>query len=247
MSTKNKSDKNFTSVKINEIKDQNRSDLILDLVKSHFNEIEAYRTLRTNISFSLVQKEGAKVIIVTSSVAKEGKSTVSLNLARIMAQANSKVLIIDCDLRKPRLHKFYRTKCIPGVSNVLIGECDVSQIVNKTDEENLSVIYSGTIPPNPAEMLGSDEMKKFIEKLRQQYDYIILDTPPVLPVADALVLSQLADGAIIVALQGYTTHSMLKNSLSKLEFAKAKTLGIVLNGATPEKEKKYNRYSKMYK
>lgn len=219
-----------------------RQDILLD-GKSMFYEVEAYKTLRTNLMFALV-KTGCKKILITSSVSKEGKSTICINLAREMAQAKNKVLVIDCDLRKPRLHKFFKTKCVPGLSNYLVGDTPISDIINPTDTENLDIIYSGVVPPNPAEMLDSAEMRDFIEQVEQSYNYILIDCAPLMPVSDALVVSKLVDGAVHVILQDFTTHPMVEESLSKLEFASVKLLGFVLNGVKYSDANRYGKYSK---
>lgn len=223
-----------------------RQDILLNNT-SNFAEFEAYKILRTNLFFSLVKNDSpCKTIMMTSAVSREGKSTVCMNLARVMSQTKNKVLIIDCDLRKPRLHKFFNTKCVPGLSNVLIGENTIEEVLNPTDEPNLSAIYSGVIPLNPAEMLGSEEMKRVLNQLKERFDYILLDCTPVLPVADSLVISSFVNDVLIVAMQNYTTKSILKEAVSKLEFAGARIMGIILNGLDIKEDNKYKKYSKYY-
>ena len=220
-----------------------RKDMLLN-EDSDPSEIEAYKTIRTNLFFTLVHSSGCKKISVTSSVSKEGKSTVCVNLAKTIAQTNVKVLLIDCDLRKPRLHKFFKAKCVPGLSNYLIGKNPLEQIINKTGEQNLSIIYSGTIPPNPAEILGSEEFKNCIDELSKSYDYILLDCPPLLEVTDAMEVSKSIDGTLIVTRQNFTSHAFLIQSLKKLEFAGSKILGFILNDVTKKKNRYYYRYIK---
>lgn len=218
-----------------------RQDLLLN---KSFNatEIEAYKTIRTSLFFTLVHKEGCKKILVTSSISKEGKSTVCINLALTVAQTGAKVITVDCDLRKPRLHKFFKAKCIPGLSNYLIGRCGLDEIIKTTDNPNLSVIYSGIIPPNPAELLGSAEFRKLIDNLSSKYDYIFLDCPPLLEVSDALETSKITDGLILVTRHKYTSHKFINQSLKKIEFANVKILGFVLNDVPKKKNRYYYRY-----
>lgn len=220
-----------------------RKDMVLN-ADSDPIEVEAYKTIRTNLFFTLVHSAGCKKITVSSSISKEGKSTICVNLAKTIAQTNANVLLIDCDLRKPRLHKFFKAKCILGLSNYLIGNNNLDEIIHKTDERNLSIIYSGTIPPNPAEILGSPEFKNCVEQLSKNYDYIIMDCPPLLEVADAMEVSKNTDGIILVTRQNYTSHAFLYQSLKKIEFAGTKILGFILNDVAKRKNKYYYRYIK---
>jgi capsular exopolysaccharide synthesis family protein len=218
-----------------------RQDLLLNK-EFDATEIEAYRTIRTSLFFTLVNKEGNKKILITSSVSKEGKSTVCINLALTVAQTEAKVLVIDCDLRKPRIHKFFKAKCIPGLSNYLIGQSKLEEIIKPTVNPNLSVIYAGIVPPNPAELLASVEFKKLIEELEKKYNYIFLDCPPLLEVSDALEASKLTDGLILVTRHKYTSHKFINQSLKKIEFANVKILGFILNDVPKKKSRYYYRY-----
>lgn len=194
-----------------------------------FSVVEAYKTLRTNLMFA-AQNPGCKRIIITSTSPYEGKSTNCCNLGITLAQTNSNVLIIDCDLRKPTIHKFFKIKGIPGLSEVLAGMIDVKEVVQNTGYDKLKLICGGTIPPNPAELLGSDAMDELLYHLSAQYDYILLDTPPVNLVTDALALTTKTDGVVMVVRQGQTTHPELSRALASLKFANAKVLGTILNG-----------------
>lgn len=199
--------------------------------KTAFSVVEAYKTLRTNLMFA-AQNPGCKRIIITSTTPYEGKSTNCCNLGITLTQTNSNVLIIDCDLRKPAIHKFFKVKGIPGLSEVLAGMTDAEETIQDTGYDKLKLICGGTIPPNPAELLGSAAMEELLYKLSLQYDYILLDTPPINLVADALALTAMTDGVVLVARQGQTTHPELGRALSGLKFANAKVLGIILNGVT---------------
>ncbi len=193
-----------------------------------FIRAEAYKTLRTNLMFTL-WKQGCKRVIVTSALPKEGKSTSCCNLGITLAQTSSKVLIIDCDLRKPMLHKFFEQQGIPGLSEVLAGMATAAEAIHKTAYPNLKILCGGTTPPNPMELICSSAMSDLLDALSKEFDYILLDTAPVNLVADALALSPMTDGAILVVRQGETPHANLQHALSDLEFAHVKILGIVLN------------------
>ena len=225
-----------------DIRNEPRKDMILTSTSDPM-EIEAYKTLRSNLFFTLVHSTGCKRITVTSSVSKEGKSTVCVNLAKTIAETNATVLLVDCDLRKPRLHKFFKAKCIPGLSNYLIGDDNIDEIIHKTGEKNLSIIYSGTIPPNPVEILGSPEFKNCIEELSKRFDYILMDCPPLLEVTDAMEVSKNSDGTLLITRRKFTTHAILYQSLKKLEFAGTKILGFILNDVAKNKNRYYYRYT----
>lgn len=216
-----------------------------------FNVVEAYKMLRTNLIFTL-NKVGCKKIIVTSGLAREGKSTTSANLAIVLAQMNSRVLLVDCDLRKASVHKIFKINCVPGISDLLAGLCQPIEALHDTDQPNLKVICAGTMPPNPGELLGSDDMEAFILQMEENFDYIIIDTPPVNMVSDALTLSKFCDGVIVVARQNQTIHSELSKTLSRLAFVEAKVLGLILNDAEMKKGYyhykygKHGRYGKKY-
>lgn len=158
---------------------------------------EAYKSLRTNLRFTL-RWDGCKKIIISSPIPEDGKSTTSTNIAITIAQTGAKVLLIDCDMRKGRLHSFFDLKSAVGVSDTLSGMKDVKDVIQDTSYKNLQVIAIGSIPPNPAELLASVQMEELIKKLEKVYDYIIIDTPPVNVVSDALSLVKLVNGVVIV-------------------------------------------------
>lgn len=194
-----------------------------------FQVREAYKTLRTNVIFSLPQ-EGCKKICVTSSIASEGKSTNCLNLAITFAETGAKVLIIDCDLRRPNISKLLERKSYPGLSNVLVGLNKLEDVISDSGYKNLDVIFSGNIPPNPAELLGSDKMSDIIDELSKKYDYIFFDTAPVNIVTDTTILAKWMSGIIMVVLYNSTDKDTIEESIKQLEFVGAKILGFVLNG-----------------
>lgn len=191
--------------------------------------VEAFRTLRTNIQFSSIDKE-IKVIALTSSGSGEGKSTVAANLASIIAQSDKRVLLIDADLRKPRIHEMFRTGNALGLTNVLVRGRDMKDVLYTYETlNNLQIITSGPVPPNPAELIGSNKMKEFIESIRDQYDVIIIDTPPVGLVTDSAVLSTLVDGIIMVAASGETNIDEITKGKESLDKVNANIMGVVLN------------------
>ena len=201
---------------------------------------ESYRTLRTNIHFSSFDKK-VKTIVVTSSGTGEGKSTTCANLAVVMAENGYKTVLIDCDQRRASLHKLFNISNEKGLSDFLVGNIQFSEAVQKTEIPNLNIITSGTKPPNPSELIGSEKMKNFIEDLKETYDYLILDTPPVTIVTDAQLLSTYADGCVLVVASSEVEKAAAVKSKELLEKVNAKILGVVLN-KMDVKQKGYSRY-----
>lgn len=201
---------------------------------------EAYRSLRTSIKFSSSDKL-IKTIVVTSSLIGEGKSTVVGNLAYSLNQDGSRVLVIDCDLRKPSIHENFLLSNEKGLTDILVGKSDLKSVTKKI-EESLFLITAGTIPPNPAEILGSKEMEDLIKELSINFDYIILDTPPILPVSDTLLLASKADATLIVVNARKTKEKMVKESYSKLVEARANVIGTILNESDKSLDNKYCGY-----
>lgn len=208
-----------------------------------FSVKEAYKAIRTNIALSIM-KEGCKRLVFTSAIPSEGKSTTALNVAVSFSRAYSKVLLIDCDLRKPRMHKALGLGNNVGVSNVLSGLANLDDAIQKSRFENLDVLSSGLIAPNPSEMLASERMQKMLEALSERYEYIIIDTPPINVVADALPLIKISDGMVLVTRQNYSSHGELEAALSKLQFINAKILGVVVNCSGENVTRKYKSMGK---
>ncbi len=190
---------------------------------------EAYRSLRTNIQFSDVDNP-KRVILMTSSATKEGKSTTCVNLAITFAQTGSRVLLVDSDLRRPTLHNFFNVDKMYGLSNVLIGSLAFSDVIKRTEVENLDLITAGDIPPNPAEMVASERMRVFLEEARSRYDVVLLDSPPVVAVTDAAILTTRADATIVVVSSGMTGRAELKRALGLIQSVGSNVLGVILNG-----------------
>lgn len=212
---------------------------------------ESYKTIRANIMFS-VMKKGCKKIVVTSSAPNEGKTTTTVNLAVSVSQADQKVLLIDGDLRKPKIHNYFNIPNAPGLTNYLGDKIsrkkttDLFSVVHPTEYENLSVLCAGSIPPNPAELLGSELMTEFLDDISKDFDYIIIDTPPINVVSDCMPLVRESDGVVVVVRSGHSTHPELQRALSSLEFIDAKILGFVVNFVESRAGKigKYSKYGK---
>lgn len=206
---------------------------------------EAYRSIRTNIQFSRIDNE-MKTIVVTSSKQDEGKTTVTSNLAVSFASLEGKrVLLIDADLRNPSVHKMFSKPNALGLTDVLTGKKELKQCVQNTELENLQIITAGTIPPNPAEILESKKMREFINGLRDCYDYIFIDTPPIGIIMDAGVLANYSDGTILVVGSKDVETERAKIAKERLEKVKANVIGAVLNKYI-EKNGSYGYYSYYY-
>ena len=206
---------------------------------------ESYRTLRTNIQFKNKQTK-QHVILVTSSAPKEGKSTTVANLAITMAQMGNKTALIDADLRRPVMHSIFNLKKESGITNYLIGNKDLAEIIKPTFVENLSVIPCGPLPPNPSELLGSGEMARLIKQLKDKFEVILFDSPPVIAVTDAAILSTLVDGVILVIKAHQTHREAIKRAKSLLDNAEARIFGSLLNGVNIKKTYGTNYYYYYY-
>ena len=200
-------------------------------------DAEAYRSLRSNIEYSSFDDE-YRVIVVTSSVPEEGKTTTSGNLAIALAQSGNSVLLVDCDMRKPSIHKKFKISNAAGTAELLLRKKLFEEVANKYNE-NLTIITAGKIPPNPSEMLASRAMTAFIEEMKKEFKYIILDTPPLQAVTDAQVLSTKADGVLLVVRAGSTKREMVFNSVDLIKKVQGKVIGTVLNGVENKKNNYY--------
>lgn len=189
---------------------------------------EAYRTIRTNIKFSNIAGRELKTIMLTSATPNEGKSTTISNLAVVMAQAGHSVVLCDCDFRNPNQHKIFS---LPnkGLSNCVATGSNVMDIIQHTSIPNLYVLTSGPVAPNPSELLASQNMVDIFKELKQHFDYVLIDTPPIMPVTDAAVVSGKVDGTILVIASGAVAPSVAVEAKTRLEQAGAHLLGAVLN------------------
>lgn len=194
---------------------------------------ESYRHLRTSLLFSSAGKP-PQVVLVTSSQPSEGKTTTAINTAVTLAQAGANVVLLDCDLRRPRLHHHFQLDNMKGITNYLSGDSDIGPLMKKYPRvPNLRVITSGPIPPNPAELLSSTEMRNMLDELRKTYKHIIIDSPPAISFTDAAILSTLADGVVIVAMANKSSLHLIRRFKQRLQNLGARIYGVVLNGIKP--------------
>ena len=208
---------------------------------SDFLVQEAYKRLRTNVRFFL-RGEGCKKLCITSGAASEGKSITMINLAISIAQSGQKVLLIDADLRRPALARLMVEKATPGLSNVLSGQESVDAVIRTGIYPNLDFIFSGDVPPNPSELLGSEEMAGLIAQMEKRYDYILADTPPVGVVSDACLVANLLDGVLLLVRKGRTKKEEVRKAVNSLQLTGARLLGYVFNGVTVERTEPYGYY-----
>lgn len=198
---------------------------------------ESYRSLRTNIQYSSIDKQ-VKTLVVTSSNAGEGKSTVAGNLAYTFFQSGKRVLIIDCDLRKPSLHRKFNVSNEVGLTDVLVGTSELNKVMKKIDD-NLYLLTTGTLPPNPAEIIGSNTMESFLEECKINFDYIILDTPPILPVTDSKLLAIKADATVLVVRSEISKLKHVSQAFKELGKVNANVIGTILNDVEVHSERLY--------
>lgn len=198
----------------------------------NFAAAEAYKLLRTNIMFALPDEKKCRIIGVTSACKSEGKSTTALNLANMLAEAGAWVLLIEGDMRLPTMSRRLGIKSAPGLSNLLAGLSEGENVIQSSGlHERMRVITSGGIPPNPSELLGSKQMQDMLKDYSNDFDFILLDLPPVTEVSDALVITKLVDGMIMVVRQNYTSGRALGEAMRQLEYAQARMLGFVMTHA----------------
>ncbi|MEC3654442.1 CpsD/CapB family tyrosine-protein kinase [Bacillus siamensis] len=202
---------------------------------------EQYRTIRTNIEFSSVDTE-VKSLLITSAGPEEGKSTTAANLAVVFAQQGKKVLLIDADLRKPTVHFTFKLDNGTGLTSLLLQQIPFQKAVLRAEEANLDILTSGPIPPNPAELLSTGAMRDLLSEASAVYDKVIVDTPPVLAVADTKILGSYTDGAIMVISSGKTDKEKAAKAKEALDYCPCKLLGAVMNGKKQTKHSDYAYY-----
>lgn len=217
-----------------------------------FAASEAYKLLRTKVQFSFADENDCHVLGVSSALAGEGKSLSSINLAYSLAQLDKRVLLIDCDMRRPSISKKIGLNGTPGLSNYLTRQINIGEVLQqyKDDGASFYVIAAGTNPPNPIELLSSARMEKAIKAFREYYDYIILDLPPVEEVSDAIVAAKIVDGMLLVVRQDYCNRVAFASTVRQFEFVNARILGVVMNYTTDSGKsygKKYGKYRKLYR
>jgi len=202
---------------------------------------EQFRTLRTNLQYSLVDQT-LQSIVITSTGPETGKSMTAANLAVVFAQQGKRTLLIDGDLRKPTVHYTMRLNNLHGLSSLLIGEDTLENAIQPTGVKDLDAITSGPIPPNPSELLSSKRMKELLAALKEHYDMIIFDTPPMYAVTDAKIITELVDGSILVIRSGHTAIEEAKGAVKALEDVQTPLLGTVLNDVEKSKDNYYYNY-----
>ncbi len=213
-------------------------------VSQDYRTKESYKTLRTNIEFS---GEDKRVIVFTSCTPSEGKSTVSLSLAESLAEGGKKVLFIDADLRKSVLAgRHHVTGDMRGLSHYLTGQATLDEVIKQTQEPNLRVIFAGVLPPNPAELLGGKKFEKLLNQSRKEYDYVIIDAPPLGSVIDAAVIARSCDGAVLVIATKTVSYQFARQIEDQLEKAGCPILGVVMNKVDMKQDKYYGRYYGKY-
>ena len=214
--------------------------------KLPFNVQEAYRSLRTNVMFAL-PGSGCKCIGVTSPTPGDGKSTTSANLAISLAQIGKRVILIDCDMRLPTIAAKFRVKAVPGLSDFLVGQARIEEVVRTVDNCELHVLPSGSIPPDSTGLLEAKQLENLFNALRDVYDYVIVDLPPVITVPDAVILSKYLDGYLLTIRHRQTVHRAVKEMLRQLQLTEAKVIGFVFTGSEADGSRYYKyRYGKRY-
>ncbi len=203
---------------------------------------EAFRALRTNITFVGAERP-LQLIVVSSPGPGEGKTTTAANLALTLANAGSRTVLIDGDLRRPTQHRAFRIVQEPGLTDVLVGDAKLGEVIRPDLADNLDVVPAGKIPPNPSELLGSDAMRRALDDLRKDYEYIIMDSPPLLPVTDAVIAAASSDATVVVLRSGETEEVAALRAFEQLDRVKARVAGVVLNGLTPRFDHHYAYYT----
>ena len=208
---------------------------------------EAYKTLRTNVMLSL-PGSGCKCIGLTSPTSGDGKSTTASNLAISLAQINKRVLLIDCDMRLPTIANKFGIEAVPGLSDYLVGQARIEEVVRKVDEHGIHVLPSGNIPPDSTGLLEAEQLEHLFNAFRKIYDFVVVDLPPVTSVSDAVILAKNLDGFLLTVWQNKTKHRDVQEMIKQLQMSNTKVLGFVVTGVTVDDKKhdkyKYERYKK---
>ena len=200
-----------------------------------FDVAESFRLLRTNLQYSISKKDSAKVFVITSTSPKDGKTFIASNVATIIASSGQRVLLLNCDLRKPALHKIFNLERNSGIVNILVGEATFDDVINRNVLGlSLDVLASGPVPPNPSELLMSPAFQQLIDDYRDKYDYIILDAPPSLNISDAAIVGKLSDGIIYVVSAGQTRVDNAAHAVEQLQSLDIPVIGVILNRFSPK-------------
>lgn len=211
-----------------------------------FNYVESFKSLRTNLNF-IAATEKMNTFIVASAIPGEGKSNTAINLAISLAEDNKSVVVVDCDLRKPSLNRYLKLgHNFRGITDIMTGNATLEDSLVCIEDLGIHVLVAGAIPPNPSEMLSSETMEKLVEDLKEMFDYVILDTPPVSVVTDAAILGRLADGAILCVRSNFAPKETVMLAKERLTAVGVHILGVVLTGFDAKKESKASAYSYTY-
>jgi capsular exopolysaccharide synthesis family protein len=221
-----------------------RRNALVTLTKAHSVGAESFRNLRTNVRF-VRAGQGATEMVVTSPAPQEGKSLTAANLAIALAQQGMKTLLVDADMRRSVQHRQFDIESSPGLSDLLVSEEGLDGVIRQSEVENLDVLPAGVHPPNPAELVGGPRMERLLDVLRQRYDSIVIDSPPMLAVTDASVLGKKTDGVILVVRAERTEKDAINLAIQQLQDVGARILGVVVNDAKPDGPY-YSYYRKYY-
>jgi capsular exopolysaccharide synthesis family protein len=230
-------------------KKEARSNKDMDLIchqNSGVRIAEAFRSIRTSVIFSSPEDKPLKTLLITSTIPQEGKSSIAVNLATVFAQKNEQTIIVEADMRKHRLAASFDLDNKEGLSSFLAGTADPEHIIKKTIVPNLFLIPAGPVPPNPAELLTSSKTNLLLEELKKRFDRVIIDSPPVLTVADTAILANITDGAIQVIRAGFVNLDAVLRTKQRLTEAKARIIGVILNNVEIKKEDSYYYYHYYY-
>lgn len=219
----------------------------IDGKKPRFDVAESFRLLRTNLQYSIGRKDSAKVFVMTSTSPKDGKTFIASNVATIIASSGQKVLLINCDLRKPALHKVFNLKNNRGIVNILVGESTFEEVINRNVLGlSLDILASGPVPPNPSELLMGSAFEQFLDSKRNDYDYIILDAPPCMNISDATIIGKLSDGILYVISAGQTRIDNATHAINQLRSLDIPVVGVILNRFAPKAWSSYGGYGYGY-
>ncbi len=211
-------------------------------IATTFQIVEAYKTVRTNLLFALAPHK-RKIVLFSSAEPNAGKTTASSNVAITMAQLGVRVLLIDADLRKPSQHKTFRVKKTNGLSRILSGELTFEECVCREVARGMDLLPSGSLPPNPSELLGSEQMDALLDEVTAKYDYVFIDTPPLCVVSDSLVLCEKTAGMVLVTRQGQTTYEELRRAVENIKDVQGNLLGVVISDMK-DANRPYGRYER---
>ena len=206
---------------------------------------EAYRTLRTNIQFASLDKPH-RILVVTSASAREGKTTTVANFGVVVAQGGARVCLVDADLRRPSLHRVFDVPNTQGLTTAVVDGVPLAKVALATSVPNLSILPSGPIPPNPAELVGSNRLHELLEAATTDFDLILCDTPPIVAVTDAVSLAARCDGVILVVRVGTVPYEVVRRAASQIQAVNGRILGVLLNSVNMQREGYYYDYYRYY-